>query len=476
MRIYERDHIYPQSLAGYLDLIRLNPKKYPFVLNYWSVMFFGKQYFWARHTDILEKSFRKWFKKWCEDKKAREFIYDKLGNNHHKFVKKLSKLKITNLTKLADKDLANVRNQVISIMFEYLKYSEYCVDLFDDYIGALFQEKILALSGAIPAPSSLVLFLHPSTVSSVVRYQRELLILSLDGSISQSSIDNLAKKFCWIKMAWDGSGELTAKDIKHDIALLKKKGKQSRMDELKKIKDFFINILRARKMVLAKYKIEPSLMKIYFELLDKFVVYHDYRKEVQMRCAQIIYGTLQEIARRRKISYDDLMYYSNEEINSLLIKNIFVKADLIAKRRMGLLWVINQGKIKEYLGNEAQKKAQELVWSKFNHQTKEIKGLPASRGVIIGRAFVTKDAKEANKLIKVGEILVSAMTLPDCVPAMKRVGGIVTDDGGATCHAAIVSRELGIPCVVGTKNATAVIKTGDMVEVDANHGIIRIIK
>ena len=65
------------------------------------------------------------------------------------------------------------------------------------------------------------------------------------------------------------------------------------------------------------------------------------------------------------------------------------------------------------------------------------------------------------------------MTTPDFVPAMRRAAAIVTDEGGVTCHAAIIARELKKPCVVGTKHATQIFKDGDMVEVDANAGIVR---
>lgn len=65
------------------------------------------------------------------------------------------------------------------------------------------------------------------------------------------------------------------------------------------------------------------------------------------------------------------------------------------------------------------------------------------------------------------------MTSPDFVPLMKKAKAIVTDEGGLSCHAAIVSREMGLPCVIGTKNATKVFKDGDMIEVDANKGFVR---
>ena len=68
------------------------------------------------------------------------------------------------------------------------------------------------------------------------------------------------------------------------------------------------------------------------------------------------------------------------------------------------------------------------------------------------------------------------MTDPDMVPAMKRAGAIVTDEGGITCHAAIVSRELQVPCIIATKIATKVFKNGDLVEVNATTGTIRMLR
>ncbi len=76
-------------------------------------------------------------------------------------------------------------------------------------------------------------------------------------------------------------------------------------------------------------------------------------------------------------------------------------------------------------------------------------------------------------LQKIGDILLSQATSPDLLPAMKKAAAIVTEQGGITSHAAIVSRELGIPCVIGTKIATKVLKDGDLVEVDANRGIVK---
>ncbi|MCX6812456.1 MAG: phosphoenolpyruvate synthase [Candidatus Berkelbacteria bacterium] len=100
-----------------------------------------------------------------------------------------------------------------------------------------------------------------------------------------------------------------------------------------------------------------------------------------------------------------------------------------------------------------------------------LKGAAASIGQASGPVKIIHN-KEQNDQIQVGDILVTEMTTPDFVPAMKRAKGIITDTGGRTCHAAIVSRELGIPCVVGTGTATTTLKTGQVVTVDGVKGLV----
>jgi pyruvate,water dikinase len=103
--------------------------------------------------------------------------------------------------------------------------------------------------------------------------------------------------------------------------------------------------------------------------------------------------------------------------------------------------------------------------------TQSIRGLAASPGQCVGAVRVLESPAEAADL-KTGEVLVTRMTTPDWVPAMRRAAGIVTDAGGVTSHAAIVARELGIPCVVGTREATKRLVTGMAVTVDGTSGIV----
>jgi len=106
----------------------------------------------------------------------------------------------------------------------------------------------------------------------------------------------------------------------------------------------------------------------------------------------------------------------------------------------------------------------------------EIKGVKASLGRAKGIVKIVLN-KDDLKKVNDGDILLSVMTTPDFVHAMKKASAIVTDEGSILCHAAIISRELKIPCIVATKIATQVLETGDLVEVDAtNKSVISIIK
>jgi pyruvate,water dikinase len=100
-----------------------------------------------------------------------------------------------------------------------------------------------------------------------------------------------------------------------------------------------------------------------------------------------------------------------------------------------------------------------------------LEGQGASPGIGAGKVVIVKEAKDSGSVQK-GDILVARMTNPDMVPAMKKVAAIVTDEGGMTCHAAIVSRELGTPAVVGTRRATIVLKGGQLVTVDGEKGVV----
>ena len=124
--------------------------------------------------------------------------------------------------------------------------------------------------------------------------------------------------------------------------------------------------------------------------------------------------------------------------------------------------------LEEY--RSAQEEEQEILTN-----IREIKGQVASSGVASGKIHILLTDEDVTSF-KRGEILVSVATNPTFMPAMEKAAAIITDEGGLLSHAAVVSRELHVPCIVGTKLATRILKDNDLVEVDASKGIITILK
>ena len=174
-----------------------------------------------------------------------------------------------------------------------------------------------------------------------------------------------------------------------------------------------------------------------------------------------------------------LNFMTYEELRKLATTGIPVPdEELIRRRGKRLEYAIlhDHGESHILYGAEAGKKFRELV-PPINHKiTTELKGATAVRGRIVGTVCVYHwgdSIPDKQKIIRKHPILVAGQTRPAMMPIIRLAKGIVTDEGGITSHAAIVSRELGIPSVIGTIHATQVFKDGDRVELDADHGIVR---
>ena len=169
------------------------------------------------------------------------------------------------------------------------------------------------------------------------------------------------------------------------------------------------------------------------------------------------------------------MMLPNEIERMLLENSILQSVDFNERRETAVFWLENY-KYKYAFGKQAEK----LISSQLAEVAQEkivdvIKGTTASHGDTVQGRVRILDKSDLSEFQK-GEILVTVMTSPEFVPAMHKAGAIVTDEGGVLCHAAIVSREMGKPCIIGTKIATKVLKTGDIVEVDTKKGLVKLLK
>ncbi len=215
-----------------------------------------------------------------------------------------------------------------------------------------------------------------------------------------------------------------------------------------------------------KFKVNnPQLQQLKF-----LATWTDERKRVEFQLHYLYHRILKELEARSGI--DHLEFLFTEELKDLETKSF---QQLIHDRRNKTLVVKARGGKYQIL-SEAQ--ARELLRELEEEVSKEIKGRVASPGtkkIYRGRARVLLSPSESGR-IQEGEFLVTTMTCPPFIIAMGKAQGFITDEGGITCHAAIVAREMDKPCIIGTGNATKVLKDGDFIEVDTTKGTVKTIK
>jgi len=191
---------------------------------------------------------------------------------------------------------------------------------------------------------------------------------------------------------------------------------------------------------------------------------------------------LTEIALRLGLNFNDIVWFTPQEIVEAMktgkIPDFNPRKEgysLIIREGQPILTVKKQRGIKEIIKQEPGIERKEGKIAIEEKEVEILKGQIAQSGMVKARVRIIKSAKDAGKLIE-GDVLVTSMTTPDYILAIHRAAAIITDEGGVLCHAALVSREFGIPCIIGTGNATKVLNDGDVVEVDANTGTVKILE
>lgn len=182
---------------------------------------------------------------------------------------------------------------------------------------------------------------------------------------------------------------------------------------------------------------------------------------------------LNSLTEKLDLPVEAVLHMTYEEIiSSLELGKLSVEKDLIMERlNKGYAYLIAPNGSYLVTGDDVDTLHQLVIPKVEGEKITEIKGQSAFKGKVTGVARVILDRRQSKDLQE-GEILVTTMTSPEFVPAMKLSAGIITNEGGILCHAAIMSRELRKPCIIGTKIATDTIKTGQKITLDADRGII----
>lgn len=203
--------------------------------------------------------------------------------------------------------------------------------------------------------------------------------------------------------------------------------------------------------------------------LRQLIYLKTFRMEAQMQANYHLRPFLSRVGQQLGLSLYQLNFYTPVEIATALTHSQLLDSHISQKRQ--LVAVTKQrSHLNLYFGQAAQPYLQPINQKSPTSRNLIIRGRPASPGQVKG--IVRVITRRTMSQIKPGEILVTQMTTPDFLPAMIKAKAFITDIGGVTSHAAIVAREFHKPCIVGTGNATQILKTGNYVFLDANQGII----
>jgi pyruvate,water dikinase len=227
---------------------------------------------------------------------------------------------------------------------------------------------------------------------------------------------------------------------------------------------------------------EKKLSDDIVELGDALAAIGEIRMKMRLVWMPTIYFFelfLIELKSRYHISKNMLRKYDEQELMDLISSGKTVDEKILDNRLKGFAKILKDGEIVTLEGEEAAEFIKSI--NDVDEDLSEIRGNVASGGIAKGKVVVlsyTRSSDHAEKIRNMsgGDILVSEMTRPNIIMACQKAGAIITDEGGITCHAAIVARELKKPCIIGTKVATQVLHDGDLVEVDADRGIVKILE
>lgn len=385
----------------------------------------------------------------------KQFSYD--GKNYLAATKKISKLNLKNLT---NKELLSVftdhqdkRERYSVFAWTGFILNHYVADratnILEPYIKKYGKEN--------ERQEIIDALFRPEKRAAIHKLQYE--VEKHSGKLTARQIEALYQKYKWLSCLDIHNKPWTKEEFrKHIKSFIKKPAKKQ----------------IAFKMVVNELKPTDKDLK-YLLMAKRFVYIMDARDDYRRESVFYAGNLYKELARRMGITSQDVSFSQEQEVLNFLSGKSNISKKLILQRQKGFAIYLDINKKLICLQNDQIKKILQMFHLLFGEEKiQNIVGRVASKGMARGKVVIVKGVKDIDK-VKKGNILVAVTTHPDYVPAMRKAAAIVTDEGGITSHAAIVSREFGIPCIVGTKNATNVLKDGDLVEVDANKGVVKIL-
>lgn len=381
--------------------------------------------------------------------------FDIDGTNYLKATKKLSKLEVKNLS----------NSKLKALYFDYQKklflYSIFVwtAYILNNYVAdraTAILDKYIKKSGRQSEKQEFYdsLFSPPKR-AAILELQYE--VEKARGGLSAKAFNTLYENYKWLSCLDLHNKPWTKEEFRKHIKSFSKESN-------KKITDF--------SEIAKGLKIKSEDLD-YLLMAKSFVYIKDARDDYRRQGVFYALGFFKELANRIGIPAQDISYLQETEIASFLDGKLKIsKNDIGNRKKAFVMYLSNTNKLVCLQDDDVHKAMALFKLSEGEEEATQITGMVASRGLASGKAVIVNGVKDLDK-VKEGNILVAVATHPDYVPAMRRAIAIVTDEGGVTSHAAIVAREFGLPCIVGTKKATSLIKNGDTIQVNAEEGWVK---
>jgi len=375
------------------------------------------------------------------------------------------------------KDLTSLSNKALrAYLKRIIGYSQinwgigFLTEAYDEFWEDILKDVFTKEKVKTPSPGDLATLLTSIEPPFLTIAEQELIKIKKQRNLTQKSklIEKFVNKYYYLNVDYSQAEIINESDVKTELKKI----------NIKKTKILIKKQRQAKKQRIFKKCKFTKKAKRAVKFFSQLSHWRDQRKEFFQITAASAWKIIKELHQRyhlpaRFFHSFSLFDWREEKTRSQLLKIALTrgKRPALFIDYQGNVVYINNQEFKRKLKNKLEKI---YVGDKKLGQ-KILSGQIAQKGKIQGRARIILSKNDFKKF-KPGNVLVTSMTRPDFLPLIKKARAIVTDEGGITSHAAIISRELKKPCLMGAKIATRVLRDGDLVEVDANKGVVKILK
>lgn len=439
---------------------------------------------------------------WKENPAKLQTIFDEWAVHEKKLEQVMDRLEFVDLRHLSNEKLIEEFNVFVSATEPYWKCS-LTLEPYQPYIDSVLLPRFISTVKnhkdakeafavlASPPESSFIAEERKDLLRMAVKYlhnpeyRKQFLQLPVEEVLAHikrekpdffSELQAHQQQYYWMQNSYSEWAVLTLnhfvqflQDTIKDYTTIEMKAELARMENKHQIEVQQRNYIESLRV--------PAELVHELKFIQRITWLKDDRKRIILITNHHFFRFIHEIARRSGYDYRAVGFAQVNEIPQIL--NQSFSLEKLEQRRNSSAFISQEGKRYAWkAGNQSLPIFEKIFSKKDSHQNmQEIHGIVASRGsnpLLRGKVKIVLDPK--NQTIGEDEILVASMTRPEFLPLMKKAKAFITNEGGITCHAAIVSREMNKACIIGTLHATKALKDGDEVEMLMNHGVVRILQ